>query len=430
LFADQAKAGADRFLLIVLLALSPSLCLRGPLIHRMEAAAPRNHNYKITNREFVMILELEPVTTFPAVPLIHDAAQGRIPWTQAAEAIARFSNVTRVTLERLKPQEASDRAAGDAKLFASRSFIQRWRLIHGEAPPVIETMQAPGKVYTLAPFTQNAEGEKALVHALQDTRHLGLGIDSPEGFFVLLIEGSPPASSVDHACQSIVHCAYELGRAAETEGLVRRAQQDLVLHMLESGGTAAFVLDSDGWVKAKNICAQKLIGEILHFETAPAVEKTATDADRIGLSNILPLHKVRTRQMSIVTPAGRRVMTYAVPWKHNNSIFGSEDELLVGWDMRADAAMIGRLGEKASEPVAFALRETFGLTRMESILATRLIGSDLRTAATESGMAYETARTHLKSMFARMNIGSQGELTGLLSRFAYHERLRAMLAAI
>ena len=143
---------------------------------------------------------------------------------------------------------------------------------------------------------------------------------------------------------------------------------------------------------------------------------------------IFQLERARSNQYTITTPAGRRLIVYAAQWGQETSIFESGDELLIAWDMRIDAPLISLNGERSTDGLRDGLRHTFGLTRMESLLGAELIGSDLRSAAKQCGMAYETARSHLKSMFGRMKIRSQGELVALLARFAYHERLRQMLS--
>jgi DNA-binding CsgD family transcriptional regulator len=65
------------------------------------------------------------------------------------------------------------------------------------------------------------------------------------------------------------------------------------------------------------------------------------------------------------------------------------------------------------------IREAFGLTPAELRLATTLgSGEDLRTAAEIHGMAYETARRHLKAIFSKAAVNRQSELVTLLARFA------------
>jgi DNA-binding CsgD family transcriptional regulator len=65
------------------------------------------------------------------------------------------------------------------------------------------------------------------------------------------------------------------------------------------------------------------------------------------------------------------------------------------------------------------IREAFGLTTAEARLATTLgSGEDLRTAAEIHGMAYETARRHLKAIFSKAGVNRQSELVTLLIRLS------------
>jgi DNA-binding CsgD family transcriptional regulator len=61
------------------------------------------------------------------------------------------------------------------------------------------------------------------------------------------------------------------------------------------------------------------------------------------------------------------------------------------------------------------LRSHFGLSRKEAELAARLsTGEKLASVAEELGITYETARTYLKSVFAKLGVSRQTELVGLV----------------
>lgn len=63
------------------------------------------------------------------------------------------------------------------------------------------------------------------------------------------------------------------------------------------------------------------------------------------------------------------------------------------------------------------LRIAFGLSAAEARLAARLAGGErLESAADALGIAYETARTQLKRVFAKLEISRQSELVALLGR--------------
>lgn len=65
------------------------------------------------------------------------------------------------------------------------------------------------------------------------------------------------------------------------------------------------------------------------------------------------------------------------------------------------------------------IAEIFGLTRREAEVAARMVRSadDLKTIASELGMAYETARTHARSLMAKIGVGNRIELIMELSRY-------------
>jgi|SRR5581483_6864788 len=63
------------------------------------------------------------------------------------------------------------------------------------------------------------------------------------------------------------------------------------------------------------------------------------------------------------------------------------------------------------------LRQLFGLTRVESRVASIIsTGASLEQAAERMGISFETARNHLKAVFAKTGTHRQGELVALLSR--------------
>ena len=76
-------------------------------------------------------------------------------------------------------------------------------------------------------------------------------------------------------------------------------------------------------------------------------------------------------------------------------------------------------GASRSGPEESMIAEIFGLTRREAEVAARMVRSadDLKTIAGELGMAYETARTHARSLMAKIGVGNRIELIMELSRY-------------
>jgi DNA-binding CsgD family transcriptional regulator len=72
--------------------------------------------------------------------------------------------------------------------------------------------------------------------------------------------------------------------------------------------------------------------------------------------------------------------------------------------------------EKRSHPPEAVLRTGFGLTAAEARLAARLAtGVTIETAADKLGVAKETARNQLKSIFSKTGVHRQAELVALFA---------------
>jgi hypothetical protein len=364
-----------------------------------------------------------------AAPLIRQAARDRAKWQEAAQAMAKNLCAESAHVLRLEAGSHDTATNSVAKLFALPAFLKRWRATHGESCAKEASCESRVRFEFIRADFDNDIDE--FVRTFREQGQLAFAIETPENFFALMIQ-TPIGLEQAGDCTHLVGCIAELERAADMEKVVREAQQDMLLRVLDSGGTSAFVLNSEGWVRKQNECAVRLLGEILHFPGGAREDQssqTASEQNAPDLKKLLPLERMRASQYSVTTPENRKLMIYAVRWRSNGSIFDNGDELLIAWDMRAEAPMLGTWQSDPNGRLAKSLHETFGLTRAESALVLKLVGSDLRTAATSCGMAYETARSHIKSVFVRMKISSQSELTVLVSRFAYHERLRAALLA-
>jgi DNA-binding CsgD family transcriptional regulator len=72
----------------------------------------------------------------------------------------------------------------------------------------------------------------------------------------------------------------------------------------------------------------------------------------------------------------------------------------------------------SADPSMDLLRETFGLTRAEATLVSHLAReAPLPLAAELLGISFETARSHLKHIFAKTGTNRQSDLLRLIGRF-------------
>jgi DNA-binding CsgD family transcriptional regulator len=71
------------------------------------------------------------------------------------------------------------------------------------------------------------------------------------------------------------------------------------------------------------------------------------------------------------------------------------------------------------QPEVAVLREAFGLTPAEGLVAQALAGGRKpRQVAAELKLSHETVRVHLKTIFAKTGVGHQAELAIVLDRIA------------
>lgn len=75
--------------------------------------------------------------------------------------------------------------------------------------------------------------------------------------------------------------------------------------------------------------------------------------------------------------------------------------------------------EQISMPPIAELRQTYGLTNKEAMLAIEIgAGHSVERAAARLRMRYETARTHLRRVFSKTQTSRQADLVGLLVRLS------------
>jgi len=104
---------------------------------------------------------------------------------------------------------------------------------------------------------------------------------------------------------------------------------------------------------------------------------------------------------------GRRPMTAVVAPLH--------DDHWMNLDREPGIAVFISDPEQPVETVEDWLQRLYELTPAEARLAGRLVqGHELRAAAEDSGIAYETARNHLKHVLGKTGAGHQGELIRLM----------------
>jgi DNA-binding CsgD family transcriptional regulator len=202
-------------------------------------------------------------------------------------------------------------------------------------------------------------------------------------------------------------------RLSTSAALVRAlssASADGALHAFEVSSTAVVLINRHGEVFKANKSAERLLtGDVRIVKRhLVAKDRQATAAlNRAlheliwsrgggGLSSPLPLPR-----------AGHRSLI-AYPAKFSNSAANALA------DCQALVVLVDP--DKRRSPAEAAVRAAFGLTGAEARLASRLAsGEALETAAAQIGIAKETGRNQLKSIFAKVGVHRQAELVNMLA---------------
>lgn len=363
------------------------------------------------------------MTACPNAGLFQDFRFGREFGEEITTALARQSDLGAMAVSRLRP--AGPAAATASTLLVTHDFLDRWKRTHGEAARMQhEGSEGPVCEPVLIRGHSDSDALPQCAGPLHDNGEIAIGLDTREGFYALRLFSRENAQFDPAKIAALKPCIHELGRLAKVAEFSRRVQQESLLDVFDSGGTSAFVTDEDGWVKAKNAHANDLLGELLHFSSAG--QNAHDRLDHFSKMNSSRFHREpsRSQQEYLTMPGGRRIMIYTIPLKGPVALFPGGDELVIAWDTRMTAPLVAQAREKPNQPLLDALQKTFGLTKTEGRLAMALVGAGLKEAAKELSISYETARSHLKSIFARTDLRSQNDVAALISRFAFHERIR------
>ncbi|MFG1296306.1 helix-turn-helix transcriptional regulator [Xanthobacter variabilis] len=178
----------------------------------------------------------------------------------------------------------------------------------------------------------------------------------------------------------------------------------------------AFLLDRDGAVRHVNVMGERLLGDGLSVVTRRLRAAQRQDDERLqrAIGAALPgAAAAPARGVLIRRPSGRPALyAQAVPvYRQFEGLefitFGAGGAMVLVRDL---GAQVPRLSQH--------LRD-LGLTPAEARVAEAIgHGERLRDIADNQGISYETARSHLRAVFAKLGIGRQTELVGLLSRLA------------
>lgn len=209
-----------------------------------------------------------------------------------------------------------------------------------------------------------------------------------------------------------------LGRAvAITTSLVeaRELTADLAA-ALQRVDLGLILLDRHGNVRHVNLMAEQLLGDGLVVTNRRVHASSRRDDARLqgAIRNVLPGHALPPSGGVVLRrPSGKAPLHIELaPVRPRSDVM---EAISFGG---GGAMLLVRNLEPKLKDVQHHLR-ALGLSPAEARLAEAVgQGVTLRDFAEIQGVSYETARTHMRSIFAKLGIGRQAELVALVTRLA------------
>jgi len=240
----------------------------------------------------------------------------------------------------------------------------------------------------------------------------GVGIACGEARFVLSLQRTIEQGPFSpEQVELLKDLSGRLEAAAAIIVALSGARAEAALAAFELSGAAVVLLDGFGKVIRLNNSAEALLSgdlDIRHGYLTSSSPRATTKLDKL-LHVLLNSEQSVALQLPVSLPReGKRpILAYParLPRMMDNFL-GPARGLIVLIDLELQPRAPGA-----------ALRAIFGLTETESKLAAKLAsGVPIQVCAEEFRMTYETARKHLKAIFAKTDTHRQAELVALVGQ--------------
>lgn len=343
--------------------------------------------------------------------LVYDAADGTCSWLDFVNETGRVFNAVHAVLTTQAPDRGTGMAEGDSHLLVqyhcgsyggSDPLMERaWRLQRGTVSLVQQIDEDPelGK----SEFYRSFLAHNGLCHFMHVLLRQSPG---RVAFFCLTRSDSQPPFSAEEI-EAVEALMPHLQRA------LRAALPDAVhpaTTLFETSPYGLVLLDRAGHATAANRLARTLLDtldgvslqvDFLHLAGIRGNPETALSAH---LGTVPRPVAFRIDRPGADTPLSALVTAVPDEWRQHD---GREAVALL---VLSDPA-------STSYPDAAVLMGLYGLTPREASFAQTLVETrGLRPTSNELGIAPETARRHLKSVFEKTRTHSQSELIHLLVR--------------
>jgi len=239
----------------------------------------------------------------------------------------------------------------------------------------------------------------------------GVLVSSGSDQWCLSIQRSIKAGPFSHDEQSqLAKVSPSLSSAAAIARALGFSAAKVALEAFELSGTAIVLLNRAGEPIRLNRRAEKLLGNGLRIskKRLAADARDATDCLDRSLRKLLWVDLGSALMPPVRLPRQGQQPLLAYPLKLSTmteNIFSHAHAMLVLIDL-----------ERRNRPPEASLQELFGLSSAEARLASRIAtGESIDRIADEFRISKETARNHLKSIFAKTGVHRQAEFVALMA---------------
>ncbi len=204
--------------------------------------------------------------------------------------------------------------------------------------------------------------------------------------------------------------SHSLSASAVLGNALGYARIDSALEAFTISGNATVMVNRFGEVVRMNDAAERMLDDDLHIRgkrLLPACKQSAVRLDRAIESACTNLQECSNRPVLLRRWNSTPLVAFVSPARGvAKDIFSPCQTYIILVDPY-----------QRGMPEAATLRDVFGLSRTEAILARRLSrGEGLREISCAMVISYETARTHLRSIFAKTGLNDQADLVAFLLR--------------
>lgn len=347
-------------------------------------------------------------------PIIEEAAHRLEYWPDALCAFASANGLRSAEIETLVPFDAPVDVDAEP-IHTTREFHERWCAAGGGPAGALLTAAAGRPIP--ARFVLPSDPRDASTTPVREFRTT---LETGERFFCFHVT-SEAAIEIQAWRAAKAHCLEVIGLAATISAAIVTTEERAVLRVLEAAGAVAAIVDGGGTPR-RLWEASPMVESVL----AAGFTERAPGSDRSSRRGTAVSGRRRFRRFT--DAEGGRWIGYDIALPVDGPSFVIGDRLIVAWPLLGASGSPAEVTPVVADAVQ-DLGEAFGLTAAEATMAVALLSGDVKSAAAAAAVSYETARTHLKSIFRRVGVRRQSELTRILTHFFLHAAIGRRLEA-